>query len=116
MVQPAEIKTHAALKSARECICIRPVGEPAKVAFFFFFWLFILVTVAGEQQCVQVTFYSDNVELTWTEADLKVLCSREYRHKTVRTSLLISVSKINAGLTQLSDFTPVENTPPSQFS
>lgn len=78
----------------------------------FFFWLFILVTVAGEQQCVQVTFCSDNVELTWTEADLKVLCSREYRYKTVRTSLLISVSKINAGLTPLSDFTPVETPPP----
>lgn len=35
VVQPAGIKTHAALKSARECISIRPAGEPAKVAFFF---------------------------------------------------------------------------------
>lgn len=90
-----------------ECICIRPVCESAKVAFFL---LFILVTVAGKQQRGQVTFCSDNVELTWMEGDLKVLWSREYWYKTVRTSLLISVSKNNEGLTPLSVFTPVENT------
>lgn len=57
-------------------------------------------------------FCSDNVELTWMEGDLKVLWSREYWYKTVRTSLLISVSKNNEGLTPLSVFTPVENTHP----